>query len=150
MLNSNSTVIKSIEIAASAGDVWGVLTEPAMIAHWMLGARVASTWTPGGEITFTGELNGKSYRDHGTILAIEPGRMLGYSHWAEFSGRPDLPENRTVVTLELEPAGDGTRLSVRHDGLHRYEEYGHANFFWGYALRDIKKLVEEGPDALPR
>lgn len=133
---------KSVEIAAPPRDVWRALTEPELMARWMLGTRVESIWEPGAEIIFANEIHGRAYRDRGTVLAIEPGRLLRYSHWAEFSALSDVPEHRTLVTLELEWMGEKTRLSVRHEHFSSYEAYGHGNFFWGYALRDIQNIVE--------
>ncbi len=136
------TVEKFIEIVASAEDVWRVLTEPERIAEWMLGARAESTWEPGATITWSGELHGHIYQDCGTVLAAEPGRLLHYSHWSDFAALPDIPKNRTLVTLRLEPVGDATRLSVLHEQFFSHESFGHARFFWGYALRDVKGIVE--------
>jgi uncharacterized protein YndB with AHSA1/START domain len=135
-------VMKSIEIAAAPPAVWAVLTHKDQIARWMGGAQVESTWQPGAEILFTGKLHRYRYQDRGTVLAAEPERLLQYSHWAALSQRPDLPENRSVVTLRLEPVGEGTRLTVDHEGIHNQDEYGHANYFWDFALNDVKNLAE--------
>ncbi len=50
-------VVKSVEIAAAAHEVWRALTETDQIAKWMGGAHVESKWEPGAEITFTGKLH---------------------------------------------------------------------------------------------
>src|SRR2546428_1392526 len=88
-------VVKSIEISASANDVWRALTEPDKIAQWMGGARVESKWELGGEITTTAKWPNakKTYRDRGAVLAIEREKLLKYSHWSEISRLPDAPEN---------------------------------------------------------
>ena len=133
---SQPAVEKSVEIAASPGEVWRMLTETAQIATWMDGAQVASTWEPGGEITFRGTMPNfnKKYHDRGTVLSVERERHLQYSHWSEMSRRPDLPQNRSLITFTLEPVAGGTRLAFRHENFHSEVEYKHANFFWGVAL----------------
>lgn len=70
------TVVKSVEISASPNEVWGALTESDIIAQWMGGARVESKWELGGDITFTGKLLKRTYRERGTVLAIEREKLL--------------------------------------------------------------------------
>jgi uncharacterized protein YndB with AHSA1/START domain len=141
---SKSAVIKSIEISASTDDVWRALTEPDKIAQWMGGACVESKWEIGDKITFTGEMPNfnKTYRDCGTVLAIEREKLLKYSHWTELSRLPDAPENRTVITFSLDWTGTATRLTVHHERFYSEAAYKHANFFWGFALTDVKNLLE--------
>jgi uncharacterized protein YndB with AHSA1/START domain len=137
-------VVKSIEIFASTNDVWRALTESEKIAQWMGGARVESKWGPGSDITFIGEMPNfnKTYHDRGTVLAIEREKLLKYSHWTELSRLPDEPENRTVITFSLEWTGAATSLTVRHERFYSEAAYKHANFFWGFALTDVKNLLE--------
>jgi uncharacterized protein YndB with AHSA1/START domain len=137
-------VVKSIEISASTNDVWRALTEPDKIAQWMGGARVESKWDLGGDITFTGEMANfnKTYRDRGTLLAIDREKLLKYSHWTEFSRLPDAPENRTVIMFSLDWTGVATRLTVRHERFYSEAAYKHSNFFWSFALADMKSALE--------
>jgi hypothetical protein len=69
----------------------------------MNGANVQSDWQVGSPIAFSGELLGKPYQDHGTVLASEPGRRIAYSHWSELSRRPDTPDVRSIVSISIEP-----------------------------------------------
>lgn len=144
---TNQRVQLSITITATAEDVWRALTEPDMIAAWMLGARVESSWQPGSDIAYTVKMPGldKHYGDRGTVLVAERARVLKYSHWAEAEGLSDTPENRSVITLLLDAQAESTRLTVLHEHFSSYAAYKHAEFFWGYALDDIKKLLEGGP-----
>ena len=137
-------VVRSVDISASADEVWRALTEPDQIAQWMNGARVKSTWEVGSEVTFSGTMPNFDipYRDLGTILAVERKKLLQYNLWSQASRRPDLPQNRTVVTLTLEWTGVQTRLSIHHEGFHSESEYKHANFFWTVAPSIIKKICE--------
>src|SRR6266542_4118648 len=89
-------VVKSVEIFTSTNHVWRALTEPDKIIQWMSDAQVESQWEIGSDITFTGTMPNfnKTYRDHGTVLAVEREKLLRYSHWSEMSRLPDLPQNR--------------------------------------------------------
>jgi uncharacterized protein YndB with AHSA1/START domain len=140
--NVEPRVVKSVEIAASVKDVWRALTEMDQITQWMGGACVESNWEPGAEITFTGKLNKYKYRDRGTVLAVEREKLLKYSHWAGLSRLPDLPQNRTVITFNLDWTGKKTSLTVCHECFYSETAYKHANYFWNFALNDVKNLLE--------
>ena len=143
-MTAEPVVMKTIEIAAPATEVWRILTETDKIAQWMGGAHVESEWMPGSEVTFIGKLQRKAYRDCGTVLAVERERLLKYSHWSGLSRLPDLPENRTLITFNLDSTGEKARLTVRHERFYSDAAYKHSNFFWGFALADIKNLAERG------
>ena len=83
-----------------------------------------------------------AYRDRGTVLAVERERLLRYSHRAFLSRLPDLPRNRTIIALSLDWTGDKTSLTVRHECSYREAAYKHADYFWGFALNDVRNLLE--------
>ena len=78
----------SIAIEASSADVWAALVNPATAREYFFGAKVQSDWKEGGPITFTGEFNGNSYHEKGTILQCRPERLLQYSHWSDLEQLP--------------------------------------------------------------
>lgn len=131
-----------IEIAAPAAAVWRALVEPALVARWMLGARIETSWRVGASITFHVTLNRATYRDVGTILELEPERVLRYDQWSRISRLPDTPQNRGVTTLRLTPTEAGTRLSVRHEPPPAQAALEHGAFFWRATLAVIKQIVE--------
>src|SRR5437016_6516027 len=90
-----------VTIDAAAEKVWRALTEPESIAQFMFGARVTTDWQPGSPITYDGEWKGKPYRDKGTVLEVDPNRLLKTTHFSPLSGKADVPENYNVVTYEL-------------------------------------------------
>ena len=141
-MTAEPVVVKSVELAAAADDVWRALTETDKIAQWMRGAHVQSDWQRGSDITFTGRLHNKPYRDRGTVLAVEREKLLKYSHWTGLSRLPDVGENRTVITFSLDSAGEKTRLTVRHERFYSDAAYKHSNFFWSFALTDLRNLLE--------
>jgi uncharacterized protein YndB with AHSA1/START domain len=142
---SDLAVVKSVEIFKSTRDVWRALTEPDQIIQWMGGASVASTWKIGSDIIFTGKMPNfnKTYRDRGTVRAMEREKLLQYSHWSEMSRLPDIPQNRTIITFTLEGAGEMTQLTVRHEHFPSEGAFKHANFFWNFALITLKNLLEQ-------
>jgi uncharacterized protein YndB with AHSA1/START domain len=92
-------------------DVWRVLTEPDLLAAWLMpndflprvGHRFTFRTDPVPDQGFDGVV-------HCEVLRLEPPRLLRIS-WA--AG----PRLDTTVTWRLEPEGTGTRLFLTHDGF---------------------------------
>lgn len=139
---------QTIEIAAPPSEVWRTITDPERIVRWMNRARVESSWQVGSEIALLVELEGHTYRDRGTILAVEPERLLRFEHWSAVSRVPDTPETRTVMSYALAAAPIGTRLTFRHERLRTGTNAKHARFFWSVALLVLKD-VAEGREGIP-
>jgi uncharacterized protein YndB with AHSA1/START domain len=137
-------VVKSIEILATPDRVWSALTESDKIAQWMGDTHIETKWEMGGDIIFTGTMPNfnRKYRDRGTILVVEQGKLLRYNRWSEITRLPDTPQNRTLITFILDEMEEKTRLTVRHENFHSEVEYKHANFFWPVALHMLKNLLE--------
>ena len=109
----------------------------------MMGATVHSDWKKGSKITWEGEVKGKSFKDKGEILQIEPGKKLKYSHFSPLSGEKDVPENYHIVTIDLKEKSDQTIVSLSQDknGTEKEKEESQKN--WGMMLKGLKKTVEE-------
>jgi uncharacterized protein YndB with AHSA1/START domain len=104
-----------IDIDAPPARVWQTLVEPDLVARYMHGAEVDTDWSVGSPIVWRGEWQGRSYADKGEVLAFDPPRRLGFTHWSPLTGEPDIPANYHHVTYELEPLPDGrTGLTLTH------------------------------------
>src|SRR6185295_3670750 len=132
----------SIAIEASSADVWDALVNPATAREYFFGAKVHSDWKEGGPITFTGEFNGNSYHEKGTILQCRPERLLQYSHWSDLEQLPDLPENYRNWTFRIAPQGTGVLLSVTEDNIPTEAKRARSDQFWPGVLSTIKEIVE--------
>src|SRR5947207_2212477 len=100
----------SIVLNAPVDKVWDALTNPALIKQYLFGTNVAATWDVGSPITWSGEWEGRSYTDKGTVLKADHGKVLQYSYFSSLSGKPDLPENYNIITIKLTPQGKSTAL----------------------------------------
>src|SRR5689334_19412030 len=132
----------STYIDAAPGAVWRALTNPADIKQYMFGTTVTSDWKEGSPITWKGEWKGKSYEDKGTILSFAPNRKLEYSHFSPLAGKPELPENFHIVTIELTPARNGTHVTLSQDNNETEQEREHSTKNWEMMLQGLKKHVE--------
>lgn len=137
MANNESRVERSVPIKADPARVWAALTDSDTVGQAFFGSRVESDWREGGPITFTGEWEGKTFRDEGQIIKVVPDQLLTYTHWS-------TPDNPHTVTFRLSPAADGgTELSVAQDNAGGAEEREHSAQTWSAMLGNLKQLVEQ-------
>ena len=140
---TGQTVTASVEISASPAQVWNALTDPELIRQYFFGTQVETTWEPGSPITWSGEYDGKTYRDKGEIIEAVPEERLVVTHFSSMSGQDDVPENYHELTYQLENEGTATRLTLEQDNTppESVEEF---RTNWETMLGNLKELVERG------
>ena len=141
---SDLKVQTSILIDAPKAKVWDALINPALIKKYLFGTNAISDWEVGSSLVFQGEYEGTTYQDKGTILQIEPEKILQYTYLSSFSGLADLPENYSIVTMELSDEKVGVLLSITQSNYQDEERLQHAKEGWKSTLQLLKKIVEEG------
>ena len=102
---------------APVDEVWRVLTDARKVGSLFMGSTVETNFHVGSPITFRGEFKGKAYEDKGEILDVHKGRRLSFSHYSGMSGAPDKPENYHVVTFDLDPQREATRVTLTQSNL---------------------------------
>jgi uncharacterized protein YndB with AHSA1/START domain len=141
---TNIEFTTSLEIDSSLANVWDALINPEKIKQYLFGTDTHCDWKAGSPLRFTGEWEGKTYEDKGTILAIEKEKLLSYNYWSNFSGLPDVPENYQIVTFSLESVNGVTRLTLAQQNIRSEEAKSHAEQNWKMVLNSLKELVEKG------
>jgi uncharacterized protein YndB with AHSA1/START domain len=132
----------STDIAATPDQVWQAMTDKA--GALMPGTTVETDWRVGRPITFSGEWQGKPFKDYGEIVAVERGRELAFSHW---SRTPERPADYHIVRYRLAPAGEGTHVTLAQTNVgHKpdIDEKTKAEFTrnWTMMLDHLKKAAE--------
>jgi uncharacterized protein YndB with AHSA1/START domain len=122
--------------------VWQALVTPAAIKEYMFGTTVTSDWVVGSPIVWKGEWQGRAYEDKGIILQVVPERVLEYSHFSPLAGVPDVPENYHIVTVELSPEGERTRVTLSQDNNPTEQAREHSQKNWGMMLAALKQFLE--------
>jgi uncharacterized protein YndB with AHSA1/START domain len=140
---TNYTAQASIVINGTPAQVWSALTDPAKVKEYMFGTDMTAEWKVGGTITYKGEWEGKAYEDTGTILELEPNKILKNSYWSNFSGTPDVPENRMIITSLLEEVEGGTKLTIIQENNASADSAEHSGSNWKMILEKIKGIVEK-------
>ena len=138
-MKSDHVAKASTKIHASGDDVWKALTDPQAIKQYMFGADVASDWRVGSRITWSGEFQGKPYKDTGQVLEAVTGRRLVYSHVSGSSGKAGAEH---TVTIDLANEGDETQVSLMQDNNPDEDSRRHAEKNWNTMLDGLRKYVE--------
>lgn len=140
---TNSTATASILLNATPQRVWEALTDPAQIKEYLFGTTTTTDWKKGSPITYAGEWEGKAYEDKGTIIDIQPEKLLHTTYYSSMSGKDDKPENYSNVIYKLDAEGDKTRLTITQDNAGDEASKEHSQSNWNMVLESLKKLVEK-------
>lgn len=110
--------------------VWRALTKPHLIGEWLMQADFETT--VGATFTMMAEWG----RVTGTVLAVEPERMLSYT-W-------NGPGLTSKVTWLLTPQGNGTLLQLAHTNIPAESKlaYHGAKAGWPRFLKALETLLE--------
>ncbi|HET9276253.1 MAG TPA: SRPBCC domain-containing protein [Gemmatimonadales bacterium] len=112
------------DLQHSPEKVWRALTDPALLAEWLLPV-IDFRLEPGAEFTFrTQAYPGWDGIVNCRLVEIEAHRKLSYT-WS-------VPFLDTVVTFTLTPTETGTRLSLVQSGFKpdQKREFGGARYGW--------------------
>jgi uncharacterized protein YndB with AHSA1/START domain len=133
-----------VEVDADADRVWRSLTDPDLVAQYMMGSQVESDYQPGSPITWSGTWEGKPYQDKGEVLEVEPGRVLEVTHYSPLGGDEDVPDNYHRVRYELEPRNGSTAVRLTQDGCSSPEQVEQFSATWQTMLDGLKQVAEQG------
>jgi uncharacterized protein YndB with AHSA1/START domain len=136
----------SMTINASRAKVWDALVNPETIKQYMPVTNVVSEWQEKSPIVWTSDFQGKPFEVRGTILRLEPERLLEYDHSLPiFRSSPGVtrsPENYQRVTIQLRDEGAQTHLSVTERNNKTRRELEHSEGSWRMVLHGMKALLE--------
>ena len=142
-MKNNIAAKVSTTINAPLSKVWDALTKPELIKQYFFGTNTDTDWKVGSPITFTGEWEGKSYQDKGTILQVEPNKLIKYNYWSSMSGIEDKPENYVDITYTLSEENGKTSLSITQENIPDEKMKEHSAENWRTVLDNLKEMVEK-------
>jgi uncharacterized protein (TIGR03086 family) len=128
---------KSVVVPLNADDTFALITEPDRLRRWqVITARV--DLRAGGDYRWT-IVPGHSAG--GTITEVEPGKRVVFT-WG-WEGSVDLPPGSSTVIITLEPAADGTRVRLVHEGLTDEQAASHGEG-WNHYLGRLVRAATDG------
>ena len=159
MTEATTAIEVSVELAAPPGAVFPYFTDAARYVQWM-GSEAGLDPVPGG--TFWVRMP-DGFRAAGTFLQVDPPHLIAFTwgfadadaaqrtkHEPNQAGRGNpMPPGSTRVTVTLEAADGGTRLTVHHDDLPSPDLAEGHRVAWGTYLPRLGVRVaggDPGPD----
>jgi uncharacterized protein YndB with AHSA1/START domain len=111
------SIIVECDLAEPPAKVWRALTEPALLASWLLPNDIRPEI--GAHFTFRAEADAGSGTIACEVLAAEPPHLLRYSWRADDPDRhaPDRVVDSVVTFVLTETGNGGTHLRLVHDGF---------------------------------
>jgi len=122
--------------------VWTALTDANEMRQWYFDLKEFKPEI-GFEFEFIVEHEGNSYHHLCRVTEVVPQKKIGYT-W-RYKGEP----GDSLVTIELSPEGEKTRLKLTHSGIETFPKtpaYARKNFEAGWAAiigTELKQFVEQ-------
>jgi uncharacterized protein YndB with AHSA1/START domain len=132
--------------------VWEACTSAELLGKWFSPAPfhdciVKADVRVGGRFFFrmTGEPG--TFAAEGVYREVDPPRRLVLT-WTWTEGPPDQPPDgvTSLVTFDIEPDGEGTRLTLTHEGLPDQAQADSHKQGWTETLEKLRRLIEEGDE----
>ena len=126
---------------APVGRVWKALTDVDQMRQWYFDLKEFRPQV-GFEFEFVVEYEGNTYHHLCRVTDVVPEKKIAYT-W-RYKGEP----GDSLVTFELFPEGDKTRLKLTHEGLETFPKvpaYARTNFEKGWTEiigSSLKQYVE--------
>jgi uncharacterized protein YndB with AHSA1/START domain len=139
-MNTAATQTRSVvverEIAHPPKKLWRALTQPHLIAEWLMKNDFAAV--VGHKFQLRGDWGGVLDCE---VLAIEPNRMLSYTwNYAPDGGALGMG---TVVTFTLTPTPAGTHLRMEQAGFRpdQKQAFGGATLGWQKFFGNLEQVL---------
>lgn len=135
-------VVLERTLNASVARVWKALTDVDQMREWYFDLKEFKPQV-GFEFEFVVEHAGNSYHHLCRVTEVAPQKKIAYS-W-RYKGEP----GDSLVTIELSPEGEKTRLKLTHAGIETFPKtpaYARKNFEAGWTAiigTELKQFVEK-------
>jgi uncharacterized protein YndB with AHSA1/START domain len=149
MTGTTRKAILKRRLAAPVEEVFEACTRPDLLARWLgpngfTACDVEADLRVGGRFAFRMTGPAGNYAAEGIYQQVVPPKRIVLT-WRWTDGPPDehpdgLP---SLVTFELAADGDGTLLTLTHEGLPDQAQADSHESGWSEALEKLVRLLEE-------
>ena len=124
-------------LPVSPDEAFALITEPERLRRWQTVSAYVDLRAGGSYrwVVVPGQVAA------GTFQEIEPGKRVVFG-WG-WEGNEALPPDASMVTVTIEPDGEGSRVTLSHAGLDEQQEKGHAEG-WDHYLERLTTLATTG------
>lgn len=136
------TMNTEISLNTTRDRLWEALTTPSEIEKYFVGTKVSVDWVVGQKITWTGEWEGKEYKEWANIIEFSPKEKIVFDYFSPAAGLPESAENYNRVTQEITGVDGDLKLTIKQEGIKDEETSKHMEDNWNRILRVIKSMVE--------
>jgi uncharacterized protein (TIGR03086 family) len=133
---------KTAVLPVTPDEAFALITEPDRLRRWQAVSAVVDL-RAGGTYRWTIT---PGHVAAGTFHEVEPGRRIVFG-WG-WDGNADLPYDASTVTVTVEPAEDGSLVTLVHEGLDEQQAKAHAEG-WDHYFERLGRLAatgDAGPD----
>lgn len=133
---------KTTVLPVTPDEAFALITEPERLRRWQTVSAVVDL-RAGGSYQWTVS---PGHVAAGTFREIEPGRRIVFG-WG-WEGSDDLPYDASTVTVTVEPAEGGSRVTLVHEGLTEEQAKSHAEG-WDHYFERLERVAatgDAGPD----
>jgi uncharacterized protein YndB with AHSA1/START domain len=136
----SDTLSFELDLKHSPQKVWRAITEPELLAKWLLPATGFKLEVGAAFTLNTQPVGGWDGVVKCRVLESEPHKKLSYA-WVVGDMEID-----TVVTFTLSPTDEGTRLSITQSGFkaHQKQAFGGARYGWNLMGGKLIELLAKG------
>ena len=133
---------KSTVLPVTPDEAFALITEPERLRRWQTVSAVVDL-RAGGSYRWTVT---PGHVAAGTFREVDPGRRIVFG-WG-WDGSDDLPYDASTVTVTVEPAEGGSRVTLVHEGLTEEQAKSHAEG-WDHYFERLERVAatgDAGPD----
>jgi uncharacterized protein YndB with AHSA1/START domain len=134
-------------INAKPEDIWNIFVTDEGVRRIFFGCTLRSTFKVGDDYAYVGPGSDGDETVHvyGKVLEFEPNRIMSFTEHPGPSYRDNHAELETRVTIQLEPVGGCTKLTLINDRWpENHPSYEQTKMSWPMILSNVKTLVETG------
>lgn len=142
MSSQTHTYTRTVSLPVTPDEAFALVTEPERLRRWQTVTATVDL-RAGGDYRWTVT---PGHVAAGTVREVEPGRrvVLGWG----WDGMGDLAPDASTVTITIAPEGEGSTVTLVHEGLTEQQAAMHAEG-WNHYLERLETLAttgEAGPD----
>jgi uncharacterized protein YndB with AHSA1/START domain len=133
-----SSYQRTFSVAVPVARAWRACTDPAELSAWMAPSVARFDAEPGGSL----EISVGDHRSEGRVEEVEPERRIRWNMG------PGILPGTTEVTVVLEEAERGTRITITHSGFGEsrdwIDELQVHTLGWEQSITDLVLYLERG------